>query len=434
MILAWRKLRAAVSRGLLKAGAFAAPSLQACQGAPEPDPSLIDVRDLMRRLSVEELCQTAEGYFANLGNREGLMAKPFNDPSESPAVLITFAHVLQGLLPIAGRRVLDFGCGPGWSSRFLTQLGAEVVCCDVSATALSIAREALQRQPPFGQTSPPEFLHFDGRRFALPDECIDRIMCLSAFHHVPNPRDVLLEMGRVLRPGGVAGFSEPGPNHSRSQAAQHEMRTHHVVENDVVIEEIWEQAREAGFTDIKLAIFQVTPPLFSLRDFTHFMAGSYRAGRTFHHATWLEMQENRLFFLYKGPPAPPDSRTRDGLKADIAVELAPAAPGDPVRGRARLTNSGTASWWTVPGARGEVMLACHALDADGGALAPDLWRGPVRSASTAPVLPGQTVCLDVQLPPLPGRCRQLEFDLVAERVAWFSHVGSPTTRVPLGAG
>ena len=58
-------------------------------------------------------------------------------------------------------------------------------------------------------------------------------MCLDAFHHVPNPGLVLAELSRVLKEGGIAGFAEPGPEHSKSPQSQYEMKTFKVVENDV---------------------------------------------------------------------------------------------------------------------------------------------------------------------------------------------------------
>ena len=64
---------------------------------------------------------------------------------------------------------------------------------------------------------------------------MERIICLDAFHHVPNPAEVLSELGRVLQQGGVAGFAEPGPEYSKTPQSQFEMRTHGVVENDIDI-------------------------------------------------------------------------------------------------------------------------------------------------------------------------------------------------------
>lgn len=136
--------------------------------------------------------------------------------------------------------VLDFGASTCWTTRCLTQLGCAVTAVDVSATALAIGRELFRVLPLVGARPEPTFLVFDGRHIDLPDESVERIACVDAFHHVPNPAEVLAELGRVLRPGGIAGFSEPGPNHSKAAHSQFEMKNFTVVENDVVMADIWQ--------------------------------------------------------------------------------------------------------------------------------------------------------------------------------------------------
>ena len=145
---------------------------------------------------------------------------------------------MQGLQLTAGATVLDFGAGTGWFARFLTQLGCRVILLDVSETALEMARELYRRQPVIGDRPEPEFLLFDGRRIPLPDASVDRVLSFHAFHHAPHPAAVVAELARVLKPGGIAGFAEPGPRHSRTPVSQFEMRNYRVVENDVDVHAI----------------------------------------------------------------------------------------------------------------------------------------------------------------------------------------------------
>src|SRR4051794_36467401 len=97
---------------------------------------LIDVRQLMSSLSLEELNSYAEDYFAHLTNWNYHLSKPFADAAEAPQLLINFAIVLQGLKLCPGLRVLEFGAGTCWASRLLTQMGCQVIAMDVSPTAL----------------------------------------------------------------------------------------------------------------------------------------------------------------------------------------------------------------------------------------------------------------------------------------------------------
>ncbi len=101
----------------------------------------VDVRKLIRELSVEELCQTAEEFFARLDNWDYLHAKPFAAIDETPELLTCFAHVVQGLKLLPEMTILDFGAGSCWTSRFLSQLGLQVIAFDVAPSALKIGQE-----------------------------------------------------------------------------------------------------------------------------------------------------------------------------------------------------------------------------------------------------------------------------------------------------
>src|ERR1700745_2015892 len=159
---------------------------------------LIDVRQLMASSSVEQLNQLGEDYFARVSDWNFHLSKPFGAIDEMPQLLINFAVIFQGLGLCPGMTVLEFGAGSCWAARFLTQLGCRVIALDISPTALRMGKELYERQPVFGPKPPPQFLEFDGRRIQLEDQSVERIICLDAFHHVPNPGEILLELGRIL--------------------------------------------------------------------------------------------------------------------------------------------------------------------------------------------------------------------------------------------
>ena len=234
----------------------------------------VDVRELLQSLSVEELAVAADNYFKeNLDTSDYFYAKPFTNVDETPDRLVCFAEMIGGLRPLAGMRILDFGAGTGWSTRYLTQLGYEVICSDVSPIALEIAKQLVARLPVPGPRPEPTFQVFDGHRIDLPDASVDRVHCFDAFHHVPNPAEVLAELGRVLKPGGIAGFCEPGPNHSKTAQSQFEMRNYTIIENDVIMADVWAWAQSAGFTSLELTVFNSQPFRLSLPDFDDFLRG-----------------------------------------------------------------------------------------------------------------------------------------------------------------
>lgn len=114
---------------------------------------------------------------------------------------------LLGLLNLAVRpsdTVVEIGCGVGRLTRVLAARAGRVLALDVSAEMLRQATENLAGQ---GHV---ELLHGDGRSLggitdAVADACVSHVV----FQHVPDPAIVygyVREIGRVLKPGGWAGF------------------------------------------------------------------------------------------------------------------------------------------------------------------------------------------------------------------------------------
>ena len=391
----------------------------------------VDVRKLLDAYTLEELSEAADEYYRkNLDGVDYYFSKPVANVDEAPDLMICFAQVLAGVRPVRGMRVLDFGAGTGWTSRMLTQLGCEVIVCDVSPTALTVARQLYERQPVAGEQPAPTFLEWNGLRFDLEDESIDRIFCIDAFHHVPNPAAVLAEMARVLKPGGVAGFQEPGPNHSKTAQSQFEMKQFTVIENDIIMRTIEGWARAAGFTDLALAIFTSDPFHVSIDEYDDYLAHGATRDRLYDVMAPF-VDQRRIFFLSKGSRAIADSRERRGLNAtlDITLTAATAQAGTTISGSATATNTGTTRWLPSDAPLGPVLLGIHLLDGGGKYLDRDYARVPLPHGTGAGIASGESVTLtfDLAAPTEPGSY-QLEFDLVAEHVAWFEMNGVPTIR------
>lgn len=421
----------------------------------------IDVRKLMKEVSVEELCRAAEEFFAQRVNWDSLYAKPFAEIDETPELLTCFAQVVRGLNLLPDMTILDFGAGSCWTSHFLSQLGLKVIALDVSPSALKMGQKLYQRHPLFGIQPPPQFLQFDGQRFDLPDNSVDRISCWEAFHHVPNPGQVIKEMGRILKGGGIAGFSEPGPEHSKTPPAQDEMRTHRVIENDINVREIWAEAQKAGFTEIKLALVNPDPVLLPLDEFEAYLGGT-DSGERYIAEMRQQMQHRRVFFLYKGESAAPaDSRHRAGLMAELEVEWESmrGVAGKPLRFKAIVKNSGSSVWlptrpdetrskWKddvragfrkllrmrpipLPAHLGSVRFGIQLFDRQGSLLDIDYFRQSLTPGDGREILPGETVEFAAEVVMPSAGKYILQCDLVSEMVCWFEHNGSPTVRLEI---
>ncbi|WP_216902760.1 bifunctional 2-polyprenyl-6-hydroxyphenol methylase/3-demethylubiquinol 3-O-methyltransferase UbiG [Synechococcus sp. CCY 9618] len=100
-----------------------------------------------------------------------------------------------------GLRVLDVGCGGGYSCEFLARRGALVTGIDRSAPCIEAARvhAAAMGLTITYHAGLAESLPFAAERF-------DVVLCVDVLEHVEHPQTVIREIGRVLVPGGVFCF------------------------------------------------------------------------------------------------------------------------------------------------------------------------------------------------------------------------------------
>ena len=393
--------------------------------------SMIDPHDVIRRYSVEELIETADQYFSRVDDATPLMLKPFSFLDETPEMLHNLGLLLGGLRLGRTMKVLDFGAGTCWLSRILIQLNCQAISCDVSAAALDIGKRLFRELPPIGTVAyQPQFLIFDGHHIDLPNESVDRIICFDAFHHVPNQDEVLAEFGRVLRSGGIAGFSEPGRSHSRSPQSQYEMFNHRVLENDIDVNGIFARAQAAGFTRLSLQValdMEMSLPEHNIL-FAPPHGGDHESVKAeLWNQTHNTMTNRAIFFLHKGT-ARRDSRSHQGLAHTLTATNTRYAgvAGHPIEMSFVLSNTGDAIWLaTNDEIFGIVRLGAHLYDAHGKLLSVDFFRHDL----AADVVPGQRLELTVPVTFESPGTYTLLFDLVAEGVTWFENVGSKPASV-----
>ncbi|MHB1455295.1 MAG: class I SAM-dependent methyltransferase [Armatimonadota bacterium] len=104
-----------------------------------------------------------------------------------------------------GERILDVGTGTG----VLIPHILKVVGSQGSITAVDISPEMIAVAQTKGFPENVEFLQADVQETGLPDNSFNRVICNAAFPHFADKLRALLEMIRMLRPGGTLVISHP---------------------------------------------------------------------------------------------------------------------------------------------------------------------------------------------------------------------------------
>jgi ubiquinone/menaquinone biosynthesis C-methylase UbiE len=97
---------------------------------------------------------------------------------------------------VAGRDVLEIGCGRGAFARLLAERGAHVTAADFSPAAVELTAETLADFPDC------RALVADVEAIPFGDGAFDLVISQETLEHVPQPRQGLAELVRVTKPGG----------------------------------------------------------------------------------------------------------------------------------------------------------------------------------------------------------------------------------------
>jgi len=99
--------------------------------------------------------------------------------------------LMKHLQPGKEEKILDIGCGRGFCVQEVENYGAEVIGIDISIGSL---REAVTRKVKYD----------DAMNLSFKADSFDKVYSLHTVEHVPNVRQFLSEIARVLKPGGIA--------------------------------------------------------------------------------------------------------------------------------------------------------------------------------------------------------------------------------------
>lgn len=315
----------------------------------------------------------------------------------------------------------------------------------------------------------------DGLRMPFADAVFDGVICMNAFHHMPDYAAALKEIRRVLKPGGRAVFSEPGSEHANAPESLMVAQQFGEVEKSIYLNELAELAQAAGFSQMllkplvypemaelpmeQLEMYRqlgerdpnrkqsATELIRALLNLVRDRLNPVRGRRpppppktelpTFAYPRAIAdclVQSHSIFVLVVPGERPPTSARPRSLRADwVTLEPLPAVAcaGQELRARFRVRNSGDTLWLSQPRELGgHVTLGIKLILSTGRLVSDGLQRTFLER--DVPVGSDVELAAHFQLPAdLPPGHYVVRFDLVTEQIAWFEQRGSPVVECPL---
>jgi 2-polyprenyl-6-hydroxyphenyl methylase/3-demethylubiquinone-9 3-methyltransferase len=116
---------------------------------------------------------------------------------------------IENQIPLAGKQVLDVGCGGGILSDAMARRGSTVLGIDLAGKALKVAQlHALE-----AQTEGVEYQEISAEALAEQRPgSFDVVTCMEMLEHVPDPSSIVRACASLVKPGGHVFFSSINRN------------------------------------------------------------------------------------------------------------------------------------------------------------------------------------------------------------------------------
>jgi SAM-dependent methyltransferase len=121
------------------------------------------------------------------------------------ALAARYAFVLDRS-PEGHSLILDLGCGDGYVSRLLAEMGHRLVGCDESMIGLELAKGQLAEMHIDGAVS---LLQNSGYKLPFQNGVFDVVTLADVIEHVTYPEELLKSIYEALKPGGRLLLSTP---------------------------------------------------------------------------------------------------------------------------------------------------------------------------------------------------------------------------------
>lgn len=136
------------------------------------------------------------------------LAERWYEAQDDPIALLRNQHKIEVPWILAEIRrnigyhasILDMGCGAGLLANDLARSGHKVTGIDLSTSSLKVAESR-------DSTHSVRYQAGDVYKVPFPNESFDVVTVMDLLEHVSDPRRVIAEATRVLRPGGLFFFN-----------------------------------------------------------------------------------------------------------------------------------------------------------------------------------------------------------------------------------
>ena len=187
-------------------------------------------------------------------------------------------QAVHWLQPRPGQHLLDLCCGTGDLALLLAarvRPGGTVLGIDAAAAPLALARRRADAQP----WLPLAWQQGDALRTGLPDACIDGASMAYGLRNLADPAAGLLELRRLLRPGGraaVLDFRRPDAQAGRREQALDQLQRAYLRHLVVPTARLAGLEQEYAYLQASLDRFPIQQELCAMARQAGFAAVSYR--------------------------------------------------------------------------------------------------------------------------------------------------------------
>jgi len=152
----------------------------------------------------QQLAEEAEAWGSESERMAGVVPPEWRYHRSLRHNVIVHGEQIDELLKLIrpGMKALELGCASGWLTLALAQAGADATGMDLSEKSLSVGRAYYESiRPTVSGTV--TYAPVDMNHLQLPAETYDVIVVKGVLHHLVNLDQVIREVHRSLKPGGL---------------------------------------------------------------------------------------------------------------------------------------------------------------------------------------------------------------------------------------